>query len=92
MVICIDVGELWQCAEENKVGDCQVEEVNIATLPLRQTKYITEYNQKIAKETNEELDGVEWCNVVDLKHIVQLSAIECLHRSEMEKRQQKKGK
>lgn len=51
---------MWQCAEENKVRDCQVEEVNIVALPLRQTKYVTKYNQEVSRETNAELDAIEW--------------------------------
>lgn len=59
LVICIEVREAWKCAEENKVRDCQVEEVNIAALPLLQTKYIAKYNQKVARETNAELDSIK---------------------------------
>ena len=44
LAIGIEVGETWQRAEENKVGYCQVEEVNVAALPCLQTKYVTKYN------------------------------------------------
>ena len=40
-VICIEVREAWQCAEKNKVRDCQVEKVDIAALPVLQTKNVT---------------------------------------------------
>jgi len=59
-VICIEVGEAWQCAEEKKVRDGQAEEVDIAALPLWQTKYVAKYNQKVAGETNAELNAITW--------------------------------
>lgn len=76
LVICIQVGEAWQCAEENEVRDRQAEEVNIAALPLWQTKYVTKYNQKVAKETNAELDAIKGWQVVPLQHIINLCAVE----------------
>lgn len=99
--ICIEVRETWQRAEENKVGQCQAEDVNIAALPLWQTKYVAKYNQKVAKETNTELDGIRWCQVVLLQHVIYLCTIESLRREKqiektrreekIEKRRKRKG-
>lgn len=75
LVICIEVWKVWQCAEENKVRDCQVEEVNIAALPLRQTKYVTKYNQEVSSETNAELDAIGWWQKVLLQHVIYLCTI-----------------
>ena len=61
MAIGIEVGEPWQRAEENKVGDCQVDEVNVAALPLLQAKHVTKYNYKVARKPNGKLDGIRWC-------------------------------
>lgn len=93
MVICIEVREAWQCAKENKVRDCQVEEVNVAAVPLGQTKNVTKYNQKVARESNTELNAIRRCQVVPLQHVIYLCTIEHLvKRGGEERRQRQKEK
>lgn len=58
-LICIEVCKAWQCANEKKVRDCQVEKVYITALPLGQTKDVTKYNQKVSRETNTKLYEID---------------------------------
>ena len=54
----IQVGEAWECAQEDEVRGGQVEEVNINAAPLRQTEDVSDDNQQVAKETDAKLDPV----------------------------------
>lgn len=66
-VICIEVGELWQSAEEKKVRERQVKNVNITALPLLQAEYVTQYDQQVEGEANAELYRIKWRQVVSLQ-------------------------
>ena len=80
LVVCIEVGEAWQRAEENEVGHRQVEEVNVAALPDWQAKYIAEHDQEVARETDAELNCIEWGQIIPLQPVNQQGAIQCLEK------------
>lgn len=58
LVICVQVGEARQRAQEDEVRHCQVHEVNVEALPLWQTEHVAQHDYQITKETDAELQTV----------------------------------
>lgn len=78
LLVCVQVGEVWQSAEENKVGDGQAEDVNVAALPLLQAKYVAKHDDEVAGEADAELERVERRQVVSLQHFVCVCGVDHL--------------
>lgn len=75
LAVGVDVGKVRQRAEENKVRDGQVEDVNVAALPDRQTEYVSEHDQQVPRETQAELQTIQGRQEVLLQDIVYFCAI-----------------
>lgn len=79
LVVSVQVGEAWQRAQEGQVRHGQVEEVNVAALPLLQAEDVAEHDQEVPEEAEAELEDVERRQEVPLQQEVDLRAV--LHLS-----------